>query len=293
VARRAAVGWVQEHSLLSERRACGLLAVWRSSWRYRRRRREDPLLRKRLRELAQQRRRFGYRRLHVLLRREGWAVNHKRVYRLYREEGLTVRRRKGRRRASGVRVPLSVPTRSNQGWSMDFLTDALASGRRFRVLTVVDDYTREALAIEVDTSLPGTRVVRVLERLRELGRVPEWIVCDNGPEFGGRVLDQCAFEQGVRLHFITPGKPVENAYVESFNGKLRDECLNEHWFGSLNEARGVIETWRVDYNQARPHSALGYRTPEEFAAEQAALPARGEAPAGLREGWNQSRELTL
>ena len=287
------MGWVEEHSRLSERRACGLLAVWRSSWRYRRRRREDPLLRQRLRELAHERRRFGYRRLQVLLGREGWRVNHKRVYRLYREEGLAVRRRKGRRRASGVRVPLSAPTQANQGWSMDFLTDALASGRRFRVLTVVDEYTREALAIEVDTSLPGARVVRVLERLQEGGRVPEWVVCDNGPEFSGQVLDQWAFAHGIRLHFITPGKPVENAYVESFNGKLRDECLNENWFGSLNEARGVIETWRVDYNQARPHSALGYRTPEEFAAEQAALPALPPAPAGHREGWNQSRELTL
>jgi len=287
------VGWVEEHSRLSERRACGLLAVWRSSWRYRRRRREDPLLRQRLRELAHERRRFGYRRLQVLLGREGWRVNHKRVYRLYREEGLAVRRRKGRRRASGVRVPLSAPTQANQGWSMDFLTDALASGRRFRVLTVVDEYTREALAIEVDTSLPGARVVRVLERLQEGGRVPEWVVCDNGPEFSGQVLDQWAFAHGIRLHFITPGKPVENAYVESFNGKLRDECLNENWFGSLNEARGVIETWRVDYNQARPHSALGYRTPEEFAVEQAALLALPPAPAALKEGWNQPRELTL
>lgn len=284
---------MREHYRLSERRACGLLVVWRSSWRYRRRRQEDPLLRERLRELAYQRRRFGYRRLHVLLRREGWPVNHKRVYRLYREEGLAVRRRKRKRVAGLTRVPLDAPTRSHQGWSMDFLTDALGSGRRFRVLTLVDDYTREALAIEVDHSLPGARVVRVLERLKERGRVPEGIVCDNGPEFSGQALDQWAFENGVRLHFITPGKPSENAYVESFNGKFRDECLNEHWFATVPEARRVIEAWRVDYNQARPHSALGYRTPEEFAAEQAALPALPPAPAGLREGWNQSRELTL
>ena len=285
---------MREPYRLSERRACGLLAVWRSSWRYRRRRYEDPLLRERLRELAYQRRRFGYRRLHVLLRREGWLVNHKRVYRLYREEGLAVRRRKRKRVAGLPRVPLEAPTRSNQGWSMDFLTDALGSGRRFRLLTVVDDFTREALAIEVDTSLPGTRVVRVLERLKELGRVPEWIVCDNGPEFSGRVLDQWAFDNGIRLHCITPGKPVENAYVESFNGKLRDECLNENWFGSLPEARAVIEAWRMDYNHARPHSALGYQTPEEFAAEQAALVALPPAPAEAREiGWIQTRELTL
>lgn len=288
------MGWVQEQYPLSERRACGLLAVWRSSWRYRRRRRgEDLVLRERLRELAHQRRRFGYRRLRVLLQREGWRVNYKKVYRLYREEGLVVRRRKGRRRAGCMRVPLGAPVRANQGWSMDFMTDALAEGRRFRLLTVVDDYTREALAIEVDHSLPGLRVWRVLERLSASRGRPEWIVCDNGPEFSGQVLDQWAFENGVQLHFITPGKPSENAYVESFNGKLRDECLNENWFVTVPEAREVVETWRVDYNQARPHSALGYRTPEEFAAEQALLPALPPAPAGLREGWNQSRELTL
>lgn len=278
---------------MSERRACRVLAVWRSSWRYRRRRTEDPALRERLRELALQRRRFGYRRLQVLLRREGWAVNHKRIYRLYREEGLLVRRRKRKRAAGLARVPLATPQRANQGWSMDFLTDALVSGRRFRLLTVVDDYTREALAIEVDTSLPGLRARRVLEQLSASRGRPEWIVVDNGPEFSGRVLDQWVFANGIRLHFITPGKPVENAYVESFNGKLRDECLNENWFGSLLEARAVIEAWRVDYNCIRPHSALGYRTPEEFAAEQAALPAPPPASAALREGCNQSRQLTL
>lgn len=288
------MGWVREQYPVSERRACGLLEVWRSSWRYRRRRTDDPVLRERLRELAQQRRRFGYRRLHVLLRRAGWAVNHKRVYRLYREEGLVVRRRKRKRGAGLARVPLGAPTRAHQGWSMDFLTDELARGRRFRLLTIVDDYTREALAIEVDTSLPGERVRRVLEQLVESRGRPEWIVTDNGPEFTGRVLDQWAFEQGVRLHFITPGKPVENAYVESFNGKLRDECLNENWFESLAEARGVVEAWRVDYNQARPHSALGYRTPEEFAAEQTTLPPLSPAPAEARQReWTQTRELTL
>lgn len=232
--------------------------------------------------------------MQVLLRREGWAVNHKRVYRLYREEGLAVRRRKRKRAAGWARVPLPAPAQVNQGWSMDFLTDELARGRRFRLLTIVDDYTREALAIEVDTSLPGERVRRVLEQLVESRGRPEWILTDNGPEFTGRVLDQWAFEQGVRLHFITPGKPVENAYVESFNGKLRDECLNENWFESLAEARGVIEAWRVDYNQARPHSALGYQTPEEFAAEQAALLALPPATAEPREiGGIESRGLTL
>ena len=288
------MGWVREQYPVSERRACGLLAVWRSSWRYRRRRGEDLVLRERLRELALRRRRFGYRRLQVLLRREGWRVNHKRVYRLYREEGLAVRGRKRKRAAGWARVPLPAPTRANQGWSMDFMTDALASGRRFRLLTIVDDYTREVLAIEVDTCLPGERVRRVLEQLTQSRGRPHWIVADNGPEFTGQALDQWAFEQGVQLHFITPGKPSENGYVESFNGKLRDECLNENWFGSLNEARGVIETWRVDYNRARPHSALGYRTPEEFAAEQAALLALPPATAEPRErGWIEARGLTL
>ena len=221
-------------------------------------------------------------------------MNHKRLYRLYREEGLAVRRRKGRRRAGCVRVPLGTPARANQGWSMDFLTDALAGGRRFRLLTVVDDYTREALAIEVDTSLPGERVRRVLEKLVQSRGRPEWIVADNGPEFTGQVLDQWAYERGVQLQFITPGKPSENGYVESFNGKLRDECLNEHWFGRLAEALEVVEAWRIDYNRARPHSALGYRTPEEFAAEQAALPSLPPATAAPKErGWIEARELTL
>jgi len=179
------VGWIEESFAVSERRACGLVEVNRASVRYRRRRADDAALRQRLRELAYERRRFGYRRLHVLLRREGWWVNHKRVYRLYREEGLAVRRGKRRQRAAAERVPLPAPTRANQGWSMDFLQDALAEGRKFRVLTVEDNYTREALAVEVDHSLPGARVVRVLEGLRQQGRKPEWIVTDNGPEFAG------------------------------------------------------------------------------------------------------------
>lgn len=273
------MGWIEQSFALSERRACELVEVNRASVRYRRRRTDDALLRQRLRELAEQRRRFGYRRLHVLLRREGWAVNHKRVYRFYREEGLAVRRRKRRQRAASERVPLPAPTQPDQGWSMDFLQDALADGRKIRLLTVEDDYTREALAIEVDHSLPGARVVRVLERLREQGRLPEWIVCDNGPEFTGRLLDQWAYQHGVRLEFITPGKPTENGYQESFHGKLRDECLNEHWFTSQEEAREKIEAWRVDYNRVRPHSSLAYQTPEEFAAQAAARRALPPAPA--------------
>lgn len=261
----------REETELSERRACGLIGVDRGSARYRPRGSDDGGLRRRLRELALERRRFGYRRLHVLLVREGWPVNHKRVYRVYRAEGLRVEERKRKRRAARERVPLAAPVRANQGWSMDFMADALATGRRLRTLNIVDEYTREALVIEVDTSLPGARVVRVLEELKRQGRKPEWIVTDNGPEFTGNKLDQWAYENGVRLETIRPGRPMENGYIESFNGKMREECLNENWFTDLADARERIEAWRVDYNTQRPHSALGYQTPVEFAQRAAAL----------------------
>ena len=252
---------------MSERHACELLDLGRSSCRYQPRGAEDTALRDRLRTLAQMRRRFGYRRLGVLLRREGWPVNHKRVYRLYREDGLSLRRRRRHRRAPGLRLPLPVPRRANQRWSMDFVADRLADGRRLRVLTIVDDGTRECPAMEVDTSLPGARVVRVLDRLADSRGLPEWVVLDNGPEFTGTAVDRWAPAHGVRLHFIEPGKPVQNAFVESFNGKFRDECLNEAWFLTLSEAQQAIEVWRQDYNTVRPHSALGDATPAEFAAQ--------------------------
>lgn len=223
-------------------------------------------MRARLRSLAEERRRFGYQRLHVLLRREGFKVNWKLVYRVYREEKLSLRVRKRRRIASLVRVPMDVPKRPNLRWSMDFVSDQLGStGRRFRCLTIVDDFTRECLAIEVDTSLPGDRVARVLDRLAFLRGLPQGIVIDNGPEFTGRALDTWAFARKVKLDHIRPGKPVENAFIESFNGRLRDECLNEHWFSTLKEAQVRIEAWRQDYNRNRPHSSLGDMTPEEFA----------------------------
>jgi putative transposase len=265
---REAVLVMQVEVRVSQRRACGLMKVHRASCRYRRRRSEDPALRTRLRELAETRRRFGYRRLQVLLLREGWQVNHKRIYRLYVEEKLGLRRKRGRKR-SNVRQPLLEPTGANQVWSVDFMTDALSSGRRFRTLNIVDDYTREAVAIEVDTSLSGLRVARLLEELKKQRGLPAQIRSDNGPEFTSRALDQWAYEHGIRWHYIQPGRPMENGYVESFNGRLRDECLNENWFGDLAEARETIEAWRQDYNQCRPHSALGYRTPEEFAAAAA------------------------
>jgi putative transposase len=254
---------------VSQRRACGLMEIHRGTCRYRAKRRaEDQRLRQRLRELAEVRRRFGYRRLGVLLGREGWRVNHKRVYRLYVEEKLGLRRKRGRKR-SGVRQPLLEPTAANQVWSVDFMSDALSWGRRIRMLNIVDDYTREALAIEVDTSLGGIRVVRVLEELKARRGLPRQIRSDNGPEFVSRVLDQWTYENGIQWHYIQPGRPMENGYVESFNGRLRDECLNENWFGDLAEARRMIEAWRQDYNQCRPHSALGYQTPEEFATNVA------------------------
>ena len=268
---------MREQRRLSERHACGLLGMHRGSWRYRRRERRDAALRARLRELAGERPRFGYRRLHRMLRREKengtpkWRVNHKRVYRLYREEGLAMRRNRRKRFRAEARVPLVLPTRANQVWTMDFTRDSLASGGKFRTLNLMDGYTREAPRIEVDTSLPGQRVVRMLDEVKQVRGVPEAIQVDNGPEFIRRAVDQWAYAHGVALHFIDPGKPTQNAFIESFNGKFRDECLNHNWFVSLNDARRIIEAWRVDYNTVRPHSSLGYQTPVEFAHRAAAL----------------------
>lgn len=266
--RRPVVAYLEAEWCLAERRACGLASLSRSTVRYRPRCSGDQELRERLRELAGERRRFGYRRLHVLLRREGHEVNHKRVYRLYREEGLAVRKRRRKRVSRAERVPLAAPTGPNQVWTSDFVHDALSWGRKIRMLTIEDAFTREALAIEVDTSLSGVRVTRVLDRLTdERGAIPDVIVLDNGPELTSRALDQWAYEHGVRLHFIDPGKPQQNGFIESFNGKLRDECLNEHWFLSLADARRIIEDWRIDYNRNRPHSSLGNLTPEDYLAE--------------------------
>jgi putative transposase len=272
--QREAVRVVQEQARLSERRACGLIGMHRGSWRYQRKERNEAALRARLRELAAERPRFGYRRLYIFLRREKdedgvlrWQVNHKRVYRLYREEGLAMQRRRRKRFRAEARVPLTLPTRANEVWTMDYTHDQMAGGRKFRTLNLMDGYTREALRIEPDTSLPGLRVVRVLEGLRERRGTPAAIQVDNGTEFTSRVVDQWAYQNQVALHFIERGKPTQNALIESFNGKFRDECLNQNWFVDLRHAQKVIEEWRVDYNTVRPHSSLGYRTPEEFAAE--------------------------
>jgi len=263
--RRAAVARVRARFGLSERRACRLVGIGRSTMRYRGRGRADEgRLRQRLRELAAERPRFGYRRLHALLRREGVVVNHKRVERLYRAEGLAVRRRGRKRVARDGRGRAALPGRPNQQWGVDFVSDALAWGRRIRLFTVVDVFTREALAIEVDTSLPGSRVVQVLDRVAAERGAPTELVLDNGPELAGKALDQWAYERGVRLRFIEPGKPVQNAFVESFHGRLRDECLDRHWSLGLGDARQIVEAWRRDDHRLRPHSSLGYRPPEEF-----------------------------
>jgi putative transposase len=218
-------------------------------------------------EIAQQRRRFGAPRIYTLLRREGWKVNHKKVDRVYGEESLSLRLRKRKRLPARQRIPLAAPDAPNKCWSMDFVSDSLAQGRRFRVLNIVDDYTKESPAMEVDTSLGGAGVVQVLERLRETRGLPEVIRTDNGPEFISRAPDEWAYQNGVKLDFIEPGKPTENAFIESFNGRFRDECLNENWFMSLQEARNIIENWRIDYNENRPHGSLGGLTPDEFAKQ--------------------------
>ena len=262
--RRAAVTDAMQCAALSERQACRYTGFARSSQRYRTRRPSRAELRARLHTLAVLRPRWGYRRLYRLLRREGFVVNRKLVQRVYREEGLAVQRRR-RKRVAMPRVPLPVPTQRNERWSMDFVSDALCDGRKFRALTIIDEFTRESPAIEVDTSLPGERVVRVLEQLALTRGTPRAIVCDNGPEFRSDALDQWADRCGVALQFIQPGKPVQNAFAESFNGRLRDECLNESWFVSLHDAQQTIEAWRLDYNNVRPHSSLDDQTPAAFA----------------------------
>jgi putative transposase len=263
--KRQAVDVLREERGLGVTRACGLLMISRSVYGYRSRRPVTAGLRERICELAGEKRRYGYRRIHVLLRREGWTVNRKRTYRLYRDAGLAVRRRKRKRIGLFERKPLPKPLAVNRSWSMDFVSDGLCDGRRLRCLAIVDDFSRECLVLEVDISITGKRVVAVLERLADLRGLPLSITVDHGPEFEGQVLDAWAYQAGVRLSFIRPGKPVENAYIESFNGRFRDECLNEHWFLTMAHARRAIEAWRIEYNTERPHSSLGNLTPEEYA----------------------------
>jgi putative transposase len=250
---------------LSIRRACKLIGLSRTSFHYRPIVKPDEeVIRKRLKELAQTRRRFGCPRLHVMLRREGFMINHKRTERIYRQEGLILRIRRRKKLSSLLRTDIPKPDYHNHIWSMDFMRDSLANGRAIKILSIVDEYTRKCFRIEVDTSINGVRVTRVLTEIAQMGNLPEIIIIDNGPEFISKALDAWSYQRGIKLTFIRPGKPVENAYIESFNGRFRDECLNENWFLTLEHARGIIEKWRIDYNNERPHSSLGYRTPEEF-----------------------------
>jgi putative transposase len=264
--RRDAVAHLQVAHKVSERRACSALGIDRTSVRYRSRRPDDMAVRTRLRELASVRRRFGYRRLHILLRREGIVMNHKKLRRLYREERLQVRRRSGRKRAVGTRVPMVLPRGPNQRWSLDFLSDAFADGRRFRILAIVDDFTRECLALVADTSLPGMRVARELDAVVTRRGLPAMIVSDNGTELTSLTMLRWSQQRDVAWHYIAPGKPQQNAFVESFNGRLRDECLNETLFSSLAHAREELAIWKDDYNTVRPHSGVGNLAPSIYAA---------------------------
>ncbi|WP_156170746.1 IS3 family transposase [Croceicoccus naphthovorans] len=276
-AMREAVAHLRACHGMSERRACRVIDADRKSVRYRSTRDDDAGLREKLRELANQRRRFGYRRLHILLRREGIMINRKKTQRLYKEEGLAVRRRRSRRRAVGTRSPAPVLALPNQRWSLDFVHDQMASGRRFRVLNVVDDVTRECLAAVPDTSISGRRVVRELTELIAQRGKPGMIVSDNGTELTSNAVLAWCGEIGVEWHYIAPGRPMQNGYVESFNGRMRDELLNETLFLSMAHARVEIAAWVDDYNRERPHSSLGYATPAAFAAE-----LNKQWPASLR-----------
>ena len=281
--RKAVAHLVERHGM-SERRACKAIGSCRMTMRYKTTRADDAVLRDRMKAIAVERRRFGYRRLHVMLKREGFVVNHKRLFRLYREEPLTVRRRGGRKRALGTRRPIETPLLPNQRWSLDFVSDQLTDGRRFRILAIVDDCTRECLALAADSSLSGLRVARELDAIiRQRGR-PEMIVSDNGTEYTSNAILGWADQMGIGWHYIGPGKPQQNGFIESFNGRLRDELLNETLFHSLAHARAMLQAWRCDYNEQRPHSKLDWLTPSAFASTRfsrrdlALRYAQGSAP---------------
>ena len=274
-AEREAVAHLKSEHGMSERRACQLLQCCRMTVRYASVRVDDTMLRDRMKAIAHERRRFGYRRIHVLLRREGVTVNHKRLFRLYREERLSVRKRGGRKRALGTRAPMLVPLQPNQRWSLDFVSDQFTDCRRFRVLTVIDDCTRECIALVADTSLSGRRVARELDQLMLQRGAPKMVVSDNGTEFTSNAILNWADAAKVDWHYIAPGKPMQNGFIESFNGKLRDEKLNDTLFSTLHQARVELANWRNDYNHHRPHSGLGWLTPSEFA--KTATPVQAKA----------------
>lgn len=278
-ARREAAAHLCLSYQVSQRRACKVISADRTSIRYRSQRPDDGAIRIRLCELAAQRRRFGYRRLHILLRREGVHVNHKKLRRLYMEERLQVRRRGRRKRALGTRASMTIPQGPNRRWSLDFLSDALTDGRRFRILAVVDDFTRECLCLVADTSLSGRRVARELDAvIAERGR-PQLCVSDNGTELTSMAILRWCQETGIEWHYIAPGKPTQNAFIESFNGRLRDELLNETLFVSLAHARAALAAWRLDFNTVRPHSAIGNVPPADFAQAQRPCNATGRDAA--------------
>jgi putative transposase len=268
-ARREAAAHLCAVHGVSQRRACAVLQLDRSSVRYRSIRPDDADLREAMRQVAGERRRFGYRRVHLMLERQGIVMNQKKLRRLYREEKLQVRKRGGRKRALGTRRPMLLPSRTNERWSLDFVSDAFTDGRRFRILAVVDDFSRECLALVADTSLSGLRVTRELDVLIGLRGKPATVVSDNGTELTSMAVLKWCQETNVEWHYIQPGKPMQNGFVESFNGSFRDECLNETLFSSLAEARSQIIAWKEDYNRNRPHSSLGKLTPSEFAMKKA------------------------
>lgn len=249
---------------IPQRRACQLIKFQRSSYYYRNRKNPQTELRVRLKDLAASRVRYGYRRLHILLQREGWQINHKRVYRLYKQEGLSLRLKTTKKRVSEPRIPLPAPSAPNECWSVDFVADRLSDGRPIRMLTLVDNFSRMSPAIEVNFSLTGRRVVEVLDRLKLTHGLPKTIKVDNGSEFNSRVMDAWAHFNRVKLEFSRPGRPTDNAFIESFNGRFRQECLNQNWFITLADARATVEAWRREYNLERPHSSLGQQTPNEF-----------------------------
>jgi transposase InsO family protein len=280
--KRDAVAHLQAALGLSERRACNLVGADRTMVRYQSCRPPDTELRGRLRELANERRRFGYRRLFILLRREGEPSGVNRIHRLYREEGLSVRKRRARRKAVGTRAPILVEAKANARWSLDFVHDQFANGRRFRILNIVDDVTKECLGAIPDTSISGRRVARELAAIIERRGAPGLIVSDNGTEFTCNAMLAWCREMKVDWHFIAPGKPMQNGFVESFNGRMRDELLNERLFFSLDDARRQISAWIADYNHQRPHSSLGYLTPLAFAANLSATADQLRNPDQLR-----------
>jgi putative transposase len=282
--RDAAHHLVVDHKV-SARRACGVLNIRRSSFYYEPKPADDGPLRDAIQQVAKERRRWGCPRITNRLRRQGWADNHKRIERIYREEKLQVRRRRRKRLSRGEREPLPAPTGPNQLWAMDFVHDVMSNGRKIKMLNIIDCYHRECVGILVDTSISGIRVARTLEELGASREYPKRIMIDNGPEFTSSALDAWAFARDVELHFIDPGKPNQNGYIESFNGKLRDECLNEQWFMNLLDTRRIIEDWRVDYNEERPHSALKYMTPMEFLRSRVAARPLPLTPQGER--WQE------